>query len=92
MSVNNNIHESQVSGIVPDDYAGIESQFTQISELPSLSHCRLVKAMRYGRWHVLKGLKPEYADDIAYTQRLRKEMEMMMKNGISNLRRGINPT
>ena len=79
MSEDSSKHDSQVSGIVPDDYEGIEAQFTQISELPSLSSCRLVKAMRYGRWHVLKGLKPEYADDIAYTQRLRKEMEMMMK-------------
>lgn len=72
-------HQSQVSGIVPDDYAGIEGRFTQISELPSLGSCRLVKAMRYGRWHVLKGLKPEHAADVAHTQRLRKELEMMMQ-------------
>lgn len=72
-------HESEVSGIVPDDYAGIEGRFTQVSELPSLGSCRLVKAMRYGRWHVLKGLKAEYAHDPAHTQRLRKELEMMMQ-------------
>lgn len=72
-------HSSQVSGIVPNDYEGIEGRFTQVSELPSLSQCRLVKAMRYGRWHVLKGLKAEYAGDPAHTQRLRKELEMMMK-------------
>ena len=71
-------HQSEVSGIVPDDYEGIESRFTQVSELPSLSYCRLVKAMRYGRWHVLKGLKAEYASEPAHTQRLRKELEMMM--------------
>ena len=74
MSENSSIHDSQVSGIVPDDYEGIESQFTQVSELPSLGHCRLVKAMRYGRWHVLKGLKAEYAADPTHTQRLRKEL------------------
>ena len=72
-------HQSEVSGIVPDDYEGIESRFTQVSELPSLSYCRLVKAMRYGRWHVLKGLKTQYANDPTQTQRLRKELEMMMK-------------
>ena len=72
-------HTSQVSGIVPDDYEGIESQYTQLSELPSLGHCRLVKAMRYGRWHVLKGLKSEYSHDLAHTQRLRKEFELMMR-------------
>ena len=79
MGVNSSTHNSQVSGIVPDDYEGIESQFTQVSELPSLSHCRLVKAMRYGRWHVLKGLKSEYSHDLAHTQRLRKEFELMMR-------------
>lgn len=70
---------SQVSGIVPDDYEGIEAQYTQVSELPSLSHCRLVKTMRYGRWHVLKGLKPEFSHDLTHTQRLRKEFELMMR-------------
>ena len=78
MSNKGNTYNSMVSGIVPDDYEGIESRFTQVSELPSLSYCRLVKAMRYGRWHVLKGLKTEYASDPAHTQRLRKELEMMM--------------
>lgn len=68
-----------MSGIVPDDYEGIEAKYTQLSELPSLGHCRLVKAMRYGRWHVLKGLKTEYSHDLAHTQRLRKEFELMMR-------------
>lgn len=68
-----------VSGILPNDYEGIEAKFTQVSELNSLNQCRLVKAMRYGRWHALKGLKAEYANDPAHTQRLRKELEMMMK-------------
>lgn len=72
-------YNSEVSGIVPDDYEGIESRFTQVSELPSLGSYRLVKAMRYGRWHVLKGLKAECAHDLAHTQRLRKELEMMMQ-------------
>ena len=70
-------HES--SGIIPDDYQGIEAQFTQVEELPSLGYCRLVKAMRYGRWHVLKGLKAEHSGDVAYQQRLRKEFEIMMR-------------
>ena len=76
-----NKHEGQheSSGIIPDDYQGIEAQFTQVEELPSLGYCRLVKAMRYGRWHVLKGLKAEHRGDVAYQQRLRKELEIMMR-------------
>lgn len=78
-SLNETAKDAKVSGIVPDDYQGIEAQFTQVSELPSLGACRIVKAMRYGRWHVLKGLKAEYATDVAHTQRLRKELEIMMR-------------
>lgn len=65
--VSQGFSSSEVSGIIPDDYQGVEARFTQASELPSGGHCRLVKAMRYGRWHVLKGLKPEYANDVAHT-------------------------
>lgn len=71
--------KNEASGIIPDDYQGIEERFTQITELPSLNYCRLVKAMRNGRWHVLKGLKAEHADDMAYKQRLRKEFEMSIR-------------
>ncbi len=70
-------HES--SGIIPEDYHGIEAQFTQVEELPSMGYCRLVKAMRYGRWHVLKGLMAEHRGDVACQQRLRKELEIMMR-------------
>ena len=76
--VAHNDDSSQVSGIVPNDYEGIESQFTQVSEISGHGHCRLVKAMRYGRWHVLKGLKAEVATHVDHTQRLRKELEIMM--------------
>jgi len=79
MNDNDNLLLDQVSGYMTDNYEGVESQFTQISELPSLGYCRLVKAMRYGRWHVLKGLKKEYSSDASYAQRLRKELEMMMR-------------
>ena len=76
---------SQVSGIVPDDYEGIEAHYTQVTEIPSLGHCRLVRAMRYGRWHVLKGLKEDFSTDVAHTQRLRKELEMMMRLSHPNI-------
>ncbi len=82
MSENNNQamdNEDIVSGIIPSDYQGVEARFTQVSELPSLNYCRLVKAMRHGRWHVLKGLKAEHADEMDYRQRLRKEFEIMMR-------------
>lgn len=83
--MSDNTKNSQVSGFVPDDYEGIEAHYTQVTEIPSLGHCRLVRAMRYGRWHVLKGLKEEYSADVAHTQRLRKELEMMMRMSHPNI-------
>ena len=49
------------------------NQFINHEELPSKGYCRLVKAQRYGRWFMLKGLKPEYAGDPLYVAMLEKE-------------------
>ena len=77
--MNDNGSTHQASGVVPNDFEGIEASYTQVTELPSSGHCRLVRAMRYCRWNVLKGLKAECAADLACAQRLRKELEMMMR-------------
>lgn len=37
-----------------------EKEFTHISELPSHGFNVLVKAKRFGKWFLLKGLKEEY--------------------------------
>lgn len=49
------------------------SQFAQHEELPSKGYSRLFKAQRYGKWYVLKGLKPEHWADPLYVARLEKE-------------------
>lgn len=49
------------------------SQFSQHEEIPSKGYSRLFKAQRYGKWHVLKGLKPEHWADPLYMARLEKE-------------------
>ncbi len=40
--------------------------------------CLVVKAKRYGRWWVLKGLKAEYRDSSAHTALLRKEFNVLV--------------
>lgn len=53
--------------------------FTEWEEVPSVGYNRLVRAMRYGKHFILKGLKPEYRDDEVYRSLLRKEFEIMVQ-------------
>lgn len=39
-----------------------------------MGYFRLIKAMRYGRWHILKGIKPEYRNYTFLQQMLLKEL------------------
>lgn len=71
--------DNNISGFIYENIDMISTEFTQISEIPSESYCRLVKAKRYNRWVLLKGLKPEYKDDVVYQQLLRKEFEIHAK-------------
>jgi serine/threonine protein kinase len=59
-------------------YEGINHEFTELHELPSRGYCGLLKAKRYGRWFLLKYLKPEYRGQTVYQQMLRKEFEILM--------------
>ena len=59
------------------------NQFINHEELPSKGYCRLVKAQRYGRWFMLKGLKPDFAADPLYVAMLEKEFWTAV--GLDNL-------
>ena len=54
-----------------------EKNFTNFSELPSQGFNILIKAKRFGKWFLLKGLKEEYRHDPVYQKVLRKEFEIM---------------
>lgn len=54
-----------------------EKEFTHITELPSQGFNILVKAKRFGKWFLLKGLKEEYRHDPIYQKILHKEFEIM---------------
>ena len=54
-----------------------EKDFTNFSELPSQGFNILIKAKRFGKWFLLKGLKEEYRHDPVYQKVLRKEFEIM---------------
>ena len=73
-----NDYDSSASGYVADSFEGISREFTDV-EILSTSEVNIVaKGKRYGRWWLLKGLRKEVADEAAFQQRLRKELEILM--------------
>ena len=72
-------NDNNASGYLNDPFEGIERVFTDV-EILSTSEVNIVaKAKRYGRWWLLKGLQKEKAQETAYQQRLRKELDLMMQ-------------
>ena len=67
------------SSFLTDNFEDIISDFTDFTELSDEGYCRLLRAKRYGRWHVLNTLKRENAQLTPYRQMLRKELEVLMQ-------------
>lgn len=79
--------KDSVSGVIPnDDAGGYYDSWTELKVCPTKSYyAQLVKAKRYGRWWMLKALKPELRNDAAYQTMLRKEFEIMVTMQHSNI-------
>jgi len=60
-----------------DGAADVSAEFTEISELPNRGFNVLLRAQRYGRWWLLKGLKEEFRGDKFYKLQLQKEFELL---------------
>ncbi|MBO4503961.1 MAG: hypothetical protein J5730_04010 [Bacteroidales bacterium] len=58
------------SGEITSSFENISDVFTAYSEIPSEGFNRLFKAQRYGKWYVLKGLKPEHQHKHLYDELL----------------------
>ena len=71
-------NDTSASAFMVSQYEGINHEFTELQELPSRGYCCLMKAKRYGRWFLLKFLKPQYRAQTVYQQMLRKEFEILM--------------
>lgn len=68
---------SDVSGYVqPTDFT-VSSRFEDLTPLPASGATRLVRARRYGRLWVLKGLRAECAEMSAARAMLRKEFDIV---------------
>lgn len=67
---------SSSSGQITSSFENISDVFTAYAEIPSGGFNRLYKAKRYGKWFVLKGLKPEFQRKAVYSELLTKEFEL----------------
>lgn len=81
MNDNFNIQDadSSNSGYVHDSFEGIRRNFTDMEQLSVSQTNILLRAKRYGRWWMLKGLTTRAAEDAACWQMLRKEFETLMQ-------------
>ena len=82
-------NDISTSGPVAPQTVNVSDCFTGYKELPSSGYSRLFCAQRYGQWHVLKGLKPEYADDPQYTAMLSKEFALTVELNHPNIVRAL---
>ena len=75
----NNTADSSASGFLTAEYEGLSRVFADVEQMPSTGYCDLYRAKRFGRWYLLKCLRPEHQGDEAYRQMLRKELEILMR-------------
>jgi len=67
---------SSSSGEIISSFENISDVFTSYTKIPSESFNQLFKAQRYGKWFVLKGLKPEHQHETVYNELMTKEFEL----------------
>ncbi len=69
--------DKSVSGIVISGERDLRAEFSEFEVLDSKGFNVIVKAKRFGRWWILKGLKEEIRRSEAHRQLLRKEFEIL---------------
>lgn len=66
------------SGIITPQEAHSSEQFSDLQPIPCKGYNILGKAKQYGRWWMLKGLKPAYRQQEIYRNLLRKEFDILI--------------
>ncbi len=79
--------DSSSSGEITSSVENISNVFTQYTEIPSSGFNCLFKAQRYGKWFVLKGLRPEHQNNALYRGLLTKEFELGIQMDHPNIAR-----
>ncbi len=73
------MNDSSTSGAITSSFENISDVFTAHSEIAAGEFNCLYKAQRYGKWYVLKGLKPEFRNSAVHQELLAKEFELGIK-------------
>lgn len=77
--------EQSTSGYAKVIDFSVSNEFTNYSEIHTKNYSRLFKAQRHGKWHILKGLQPQYAADPIYMAMLEKEFDAAVKMDHPNI-------
>ena len=80
---------AESSGFVIKDTERVDYAFSDISCLSESDTFFVARALRGGKWFIIKSLKPEYATDEALIFMLRKEFEMLVDMQHPNIRRAL---
>lgn len=64
------------SGIISTEFINVSDSFSDYIDISHGNHNRLVKAKRFGKWYMLKGLNAEYVDKAVFVELLRKEFDL----------------
>ncbi len=67
------------SDFVALDSVDISEHFSEMEEIPTKGFNVLVRAKRLGQWWMLKGLKSEYRQNLAYQELLSKEYDILAR-------------
>lgn len=78
-------NSDSTSGEITAAFVNVSDVFTQYAEIPSGGFNVLYKAQRYGKWFVLKGLKPEHRSSAVHLQLLTKEFELGIQMSHPNI-------
>lgn len=62
--------------VVDDEEISAKNTFGDVKDIATKGYSRLLSASRYGKTHILKGLKPEFRNERFYENLLRKEFEI----------------
>lgn len=68
--------DNSTSGIIDGSFITETDAMTVYESSSSRGFNQVVKVRRQGKWFMLKGLKPEYRDQQAYIELLKKEFEL----------------
>lgn len=73
------LQQGVASGVADSPFEGISPHFTDMSMVSTTRNHVLVRARRYGRWFLLKGLTQESRFSAVCQAMLRKELEVLMR-------------